>query len=101
MSIAELNALYVAAIAALDAGDYDTAIRKAIAVKLRLATTPDSTQGSGAAATSLAWANAAAIDDFVANCRRLQVQAAAAASGGPFRQSAVTYARPAASGDQY
>lgn len=67
MSIAELETLYAAAIAALDAGQYETAIIKANAIKLRIATMPSVAQRQGARTEFTAqW-----VDSFIAECRRL------------------------------
>jgi len=91
MSIADLETLYEAAIAALDSGDYDTAIVKANALQLRLATMPSVTQRQGGRTEFTAeW-----IDRFIAQCRKLKSEtAAAAATGGPFQVTKITYARP-------
>lgn len=103
MSISQLEALYNAAVAALEAGDYATAIQKALACKMRLATTPD-VEGQpegGGSARRLEWANAAALDKFIAECKQLKSQAALVAGGGPFQQTQVIYDRPDISTDCY
>jgi len=98
MSIAELDTLYAAAVAAIDDGDYATAITKLMAMQARLSTTPNLTRGTGGGGSqSIAW-NASEIPGLITNCRK-QLAAATAASGGPFQQSKVVYARADNSGD--
>lgn len=92
MSIAELNTLYVAAVAAIDAADWDTAINKLMAIKTRLATTPNLSRSlAGDGSQSITW-NPGDIDSLITQCRQNKA-AAAHASGGIFRTSNVTYAR--------
>ncbi len=98
MTIAQIESLYTEAIAALDAGDFDTAIRKAQAVKLRLATTPNLARSLGGGNQSLAWAGPQAIDSFIADCRKAKAQALAESSGG-IQQTKVTYVRPTPTDD--
>lgn len=94
MTIAQIDALYTEAVAALDAGNYATAISKALAAKLRLATTPNLARAlGGGGSQSLAWAGAPAIDAFIAEVRKLKAQALAESSGG-LQQTKITYARP-------
>lgn len=100
MSVAQLEALYNAASAALEAADYSTAIAKAMQLKLRLAATPNLTRSAGGGEHSMEWANVAGIDAFIAECRKLQT-AAAHASAGPIRQSKVAYARPESTGEDW
>lgn len=96
MSIAELETLYAAAVAAIDAADYDTAIAKIMAMKARLATTPNLTRGlGGGGSQSITW-NPAQLDSLIADCRKMQ---AAALSAGGITLIPVTYARPDATGD--
>jgi hypothetical protein len=93
MSLADLNTLYAAAASALDSGDYDTAIAKAMAIKLRLATTPNLTRalaGGGSQGMSF---NPAELDSFIQQCRQLKAEAAHA-TAGPFRTTAIQYQRP-------
>lgn len=93
MTVAELNALYEAAVAALDAGNYTAAISAALKAKMRLATMPDAARGG----VSMSWNNAVAIDSWIQQVRQLQVvdiQENAAVSGGPFQQIKVNYTRP-------
>jgi hypothetical protein len=89
MSIAQLETLYDAAAAALESGDYDAAIAKALGLKLRLAAMPDVER----AAIKVLWANVGALDSFISECRRLKATAIGA-SGGPFQSTPITYARP-------
>lgn len=93
MSIAEIEALYAAAVAALDSGDYAAAIIAATKAKLRLGTTPNLSRSLGGGNMSTTWNDATAVDKFIADCRALQkaAQAASTTSGGVFRQSAVRY----------
>lgn len=93
MSLAALQAKRNAAIAALESGDYDGAIRAAMAAKLLLATMPNATRATGSGSQSLAW-NATAIDQFIAQCR--QLQAAAAVSAGGIRRTNIRLRRPGA-----
>ncbi len=92
MSIAQLNTLYTAAVAAIDAADYDTAIAKLMAVKLRLATTPNINRAiGGGGSEAISW-NAAEIDTLIAQCRQMKSTALAAASGG-IQSTKVVYGR--------
>lgn len=93
MSQATLDTLYAAAVAALDGGDYETAIAKATAAKIRLATMPAINSNAGSGSQSLAWPNASAIDGFITECRKAKAAALAAASG-PLQYTKITYARP-------
>lgn len=93
VSVSRLTALAEAAIAALENGDYATAIRSALAIKPLLAATPDMSRSSAGDSQSMSFRNAEAIDSFVKECRQLQNQAAAQSSGGPFAQSLVRYQR--------
>lgn len=92
MALADLESLYAAAVSALESGSYDTAITKALALKARLATTPNIGRSLGSGSQSLAWANAVALDSFIAECRKLKVQANAATYG--MQRTKITYARP-------
>lgn len=99
MSIAQIDALYAEAVAALDSGAYDTAIRKAQAVRIRLATTPNLSRSlAGGGSQSIAWASVAAIDQFIAECRKAKAAARAEAVGG-LQQTKITYARPESTDD--
>jgi hypothetical protein len=92
VSIAQIEALYAEAIAALEAGDYRAAIRKAIACKARLATTPDIDRSlAGGGQQSLKWANAVALDSFIAETRKLMAQSIAESVG--LQQSKIRYRR--------
>jgi hypothetical protein len=92
MSIAQLDTLYEAAVAAMDAGSFDTAILKLMAIKVRLATTPNLSKSlGGGGASSITW-NAAEIDTLIGQCHQMKALAAHATSG-PFRQTKVAYAR--------
>ncbi len=91
MSIAELNTLYAAAVTAIDAADWDTAIHQLMAVKIRLATMPNLSRSlAGGGSQSITW-NAAELDSLIAQCRQNKV-AASHSSGGIFQASRVIYA---------
>lgn len=85
--VSQLATYRDAAITALLAAEYDTAIQQAMAAKLFLATMPSLKQAD----REVAW-NSQAIDEFIAQCRQLATTAAVAAGG--IRQTKVTYARP-------
>ncbi|MFA7254135.1 MAG: hypothetical protein WC107_06310 [Patescibacteria group bacterium] len=93
MSLAELNTLYAAYAAALDAADYSTALVKLLAIKGRLITTANVTKSLGSGGTEGFNFHPADIDSLIAECRRLQA-ASTHATDGPWRQVPVTYARP-------
>lgn len=90
MSLTALNNLAAAASAALEAGDYDLAIRKALACKPLLAVTPELTRGSSGDSQSMAFRSGDAIDSFVREVRKLQT-AETAQANGPFTQSFIRY----------
>lgn len=90
MSIAELDVLYAAAVAAIDAADYALAVRKLMAIKVRLATTPNVSHSIDGGPQSTNW-NAEQIDSLIKVCR--QDQAAALAASGGIQQTKITYAR--------
>lgn len=94
MSIAELNTLYTAAVAAMDSADWDTAITKLMAMQARLASTPNITRAlGGGGSQGIAW-NAASLKDLIAECRRNKAAVTAAASEtGPWQTTKVTYKR--------
>ena len=95
MSIAQLDALYTAAVVAIDDADYATAINKLMAMKLRLATTPNLARSlAGGGNQAISW-NPSELDSLISQCRQMQT-AAAAATGGIFRTSKVTYQRAGA-----
>lgn len=98
MSIADLNTLYAEVVAAIDAGSYDLAIRKIMAMKARLATTPNLSRSlGGGGSQSVTW-NAAQLDSLISDCRKAKA-AASHATSGPFVCVPVTYQRPDATGD--
>jgi len=91
MSIAQLDALYTAAVAAIDAAEYSVAITKLMAIKIRLTTTPNITRSMGGAGSqSIAW-NSETIDSLIAQCRQLQAAVTSASTG--IQQMKVVYAR--------
>ncbi len=91
MSIAQLDTLYEAAVVAMDTGDFDKAILKLMAIKARLATTPNVSRGLGSGSSSITW-NAAEIDSLIGQCKQMQASVSAAAAG-PFLQTKVVYQR--------
>lgn len=98
MSIADLNTLYAAAVAASDSGDYDTAVQKGRAVLIRLATMPNVTRNAGGGSQSLTFPGYAAVEAFIAACEKAKgVAAHAAGSVGIFRESKIAYAQAATS----
>jgi|AGTN01.1.fsa_nt_gi hypothetical protein len=92
MSVADLEAIYQAAQAALAAGDYAEAIRQALICKMRLATTANVAR----LGNSMAWGNAQSLDNFIAECRKSQDEANVATIHGRdlFQQTKVVYQRP-------
>lgn len=93
MSVERLNALAESAIASLEAGDYQAAIRSAASAKILLAVQPNLSRSAAGNAQQLGWSNVQTIDGFITECRRQQTQTLAAASG-PFQQTKVRYRRP-------
>lgn len=85
VSASRINATVEEAVAAMEAGDWSTAIRKLMAAQARLAAKPDSTSGM----SGLRW-DRASITRLLAECRRMQTSAATASSGG-IRRSAIEY----------
>jgi len=98
MTIAALNTLYTAAEAAIDADDYDGAIKIALKAKMRLATMPDVSRSVGQGSQALAWKNAVGIDNWITEVRKLK-NASLLAAGGPFLQTKVNYQRAEATGE--
>src|SRR4051812_11082918 len=89
MSISQLEALYSAYAAAIDAGDYDAAIAAALKALARVGTTPDVMRRNN----QMAWRNLSAIQSCIEQCRKLKAIALAEASGG-MQQTKVIYSRP-------
>ncbi|HET99385.1 MAG TPA: hypothetical protein ENH89_03205 [Aurantimonas coralicida] len=78
--------------AAIYDADYATAIQKLMAMKARLASTPNLTRSlGGGGSQSISW-NPSELDSLIKDCRQQQA-AAAASTGGIFQTSKVTYAR--------
>ena len=92
MSISQLDTLYESAVVAMDSADWNTAVLKLMAVKARLATTPNLSRGIGGGGNSSITWNAAEIDSLIGQCRQMQA-ASAHATSGPLQQTKVTYAR--------
>ena len=96
---AQLDAALTAAYSSMSAGNFDAAIVQLEHLKLLVGTYINATQqlpGGGAQSMVLNPSfSPAAIDETIANCRRMKAEAAAAAStGGPWQTTKVTYARP-------
>jgi len=72
VTLSSIETLMTEAIVALDAGDYPTAERKALACQGRLALLPDSERsgGSGGGDQKLSWIRQS-INDFITNVRRM------------------------------
>jgi hypothetical protein len=79
---ADINVAGDAAVIAIQAGDYATALRKALIAQALLATVPDSTLGND----ELRWGRQA-IDELIVNLRRQQ------AAGVGLQQTKISYAR--------
>lgn len=92
MSAAELDTLYAAYAAALEAADYNTAITKLMVMQGLLAKTPDLQHGLAGGQASRY--RPSEIDGLIANCRKLKAEARAATVG--VQTTKVTYARPTA-----
>lgn len=92
MSLADLETLYDEAVAAVGDGDFDTAITKAMSIKLRLSTVARS---AGASSRNMTLPTPADLDSFIRDCR--QQKAAALAATGHLQQTKITYVRPEAS----
>lgn len=92
MTIAQLDALYSAAAAAMADADWSTAITNLMAISARLATTPNLTRNLGPAGSQAITWNAAEIQALIGQCRKQQA-AAQASSSGLFGQTPITYAR--------
>jgi len=91
MSLSDLTTLCDAAIAAMDAADWNTAVLKLMAIKIRRATMPDMTASAGGNTQGIRW-TPSELDSMIAECRRNQ-RAATVAARGPLRFSKITYAR--------
>lgn len=85
----DLESYRSSAISASLSGDYETAIKYAMAAKLTLSAMPDVKSGPEAGTT---W-DRGAIDSFIADCRRqLSASSGLGASGGMIQFQEVTYA---------
>jgi hypothetical protein len=97
MSVADLEAIYDAAVAALDAGDYQAAKIGFMKLMARRAAMPDADRSLGTAGRqSIKWRDVD-LASLIAQCDKM-LAAAAHAVSGPFTMIPVTYARPASSG---
>lgn len=98
MSISELNTIYDAAIAALDAGDYQAAKIGFMKLAARRAAMPDTERSLGSGGRqSIRWRDVD-LTSLIAQCDRM-LAAAAHATSGPFVMVPVRYARPDSSGE--
>lgn len=94
----DLETLYNAAAAALDAGDYLAAKLGFMKVMAKRATVPDLERSLGAAGRQgIRWRDAD-LTPLIALCDKM-LAAARIASGGVFQQVPITYARVDATGD--
>jgi len=94
----ELKALYDAAAAAMDAGDWLTAKLGFMKVMARRATVPDAERGLGnAGRQGMKWRDVD-LSSLIAECNR-QLAASRVASGGIFQQIPITYKRANATED--
>jgi len=93
-SIATAQTLDAAARAAIDSGDWTTAIEKLLQLQTALAAMPNVARNAGGGQESFTF-NASNIPAVIANCRRQAARAAvAASSNGPWQVSTVKYVRP-------
>ena len=98
MSVAELETIYDAAVAALDAGNYASAKLGFMKLMARRAAMPDVERSlGGAGRQAIKWRDVD-LNSLIAQCDKM-LASVAHASSGPFVMVPVTYARPAASGD--
>lgn len=97
MSFATLQSLSLAAVSALEAGDYALAIQKATAALMYVGLTPD-TESAGQA---VYFRNAEQIQVFIAECKEARNAAARTThmANGPFIQVPVAYTRTPSDGD--
>lgn len=92
MSIAELNALYTAAAAAMESSQWSTAITKLMAMQARLASTPNVTRSlGGGGSQGIQW-NSQSLADLISFCQK-QSAAETAAASGPWQTTEITYKR--------
>ncbi|MBE3132295.1 MAG: hypothetical protein IMZ55_02395 [Acidobacteria bacterium] len=91
MSIADVNSAMSAAVAALRAGDYATALTESLAAQGLINCLPSASRSGGQLESELRY-SAADIDAFVSRVERMKNQAAAAAGGG-MSHTPVTYER--------
>lgn len=98
MTIAQLEALNSQYVTAVDAEDWDTALKVLTKISARLATTPNLSRAIGGGGNqAISW-TAQGIAEQQAFCRQMKASAAHATSG-PFVMVPVTYQRPDATGD--
>jgi hypothetical protein len=93
MSLADIDARMDQAVAAMDAGDYVTALRHARAAQGLMATTPDQRQGESSIAFS------ARADQIASFIKGVQAEANAQQIATGRRRSSVVYRNPNETGD--
>jgi hypothetical protein len=99
MSLATFQTLMESASTALAAGEYANAITYATRAKAILSTVLQMQRAGGGNSQSLSpQYSLAAVDSFIADCRKLQTGASHATSG-LFTQLPVTYQRPSTTED--
>jgi hypothetical protein len=93
MTIAHIETLYAAAVAAMAAEEWSTAISKLLQLQTRLAATPNATRGSSGGSQGFTF-NAQGINDLINQCRKEHAaKLVAASTAGPYQVSKTTYAR--------
>lgn len=98
-SVAELESLYTAAVAAMDSGDYLTAKQGFLKVMARRAVTPDLEQSLGTAGRqSIKWRDVD-LTSLIAECDKM-LAASRTARRGPISTIPIRYKRPSAT-DSY
>lgn len=98
MSVAELETIYDAAVAALDAGEYLTAKLGFMKLVARRAAMPDVERSlGGAGRQGIKWRDVD-LNSLIAQCDKM-LTASRVASGGVFQQIPVTYKRVDATDD--
>lgn len=90
MALADVNTAMTAATAALESGDYATALVQAIKAGLYLAALPDSQKAD----RSLSW-DRDAIDKLIARCRTLQLESQMSSQG--IQRTKICHTRTSAS----
>jgi len=93
MTIAQIETLYSAAVAAMASEDWSAAISWLMQLQARLASIPNASRG-GSGGNQAYTFNPQGLNDLLNQCRKEQAAKIAAESTvGPFQVSKVTYAR--------